>query len=56
MNIQQANTEGAILSFGKSLPDVFPKIINIQITEAKVTCTIPSVKNKNSSGYHALSN
>lgn len=45
-----------ILSLTQSLPHSFPKIINIPITEAKITCTVTSVKNKNSSGYHGLPN
>jgi len=45
-----------ILSLKPSLPDGFHKIINIPITEAKITCTVTSVKNKNSSSYRGLPN
>ena len=55
-NIQQANTESAIISLRKSFPDGFPKIINIPITEVEIKCTITSLKNKNSSGNDGLSN
>jgi hypothetical protein len=44
-----------ILLLKQSLPDGFPKIIKIPITEAKITHTVTSAKNRNSSGYHGLS-
>jgi hypothetical protein len=46
LNIQQANTESAILSSGEKFPNSFPKIINVPIIEVEITCTITSLKNK----------
>jgi len=37
-------------------PYEFPQIINIPITETKVTCTVSSLKNKTSRSYDGLYN
>jgi hypothetical protein len=44
----------AIVLLEKALPDRFPKMINIPITDAEVKGTISSMKNKTSSGYDGI--
>jgi len=36
-------------------PDGFPETITVPISEAKITCTIASLKSNNSSGYDGIS-
>jgi hypothetical protein len=56
LKIEQANLELASLLLNKSFPDGFPEMINIQITESEIICTIASLKNKGSYGYDGISN
>jgi hypothetical protein len=46
----------AIVLLKKAYPDIFPKIINIPVTDAEVKHTISSMKNKKSSGYDGITN
>jgi len=54
--IQQANIESTKFSLKEAFCQGFAVIINIPITESEVKCTFKCLKNKNSSGYDAVSN
>ncbi|GFG38975.1 hypothetical protein Cfor_07998 [Coptotermes formosanus] len=53
---QDSNSELALSSLRESFPYEFPQITNIPISEAEVTSTTSSLKNKTSCGYDGLSN
>jgi len=54
--IQQANIESTKFSLKEAFCQVFAAIINIPITESEVKYAFKLLKNKNSSGYDAISN
>jgi hypothetical protein len=50
LNIQQTNTDSAVLLLKSSFPSCFPEMLNIPVTEAQIICTIISLKSKSSTG------
>jgi hypothetical protein len=55
LNIQQTNTDSAILLLKNSFPNGFSEMINISVTEADIIHTITSLKSKSSTGYDGIS-
>ena len=56
LNLKYANIDSAILFLRSLFPGDFHEIITVPITEAEITCTVASLKCKNSSGYDGISN
>jgi hypothetical protein len=55
LNIEQTNTDSAVLLLKKSLSNGFSEMINIPVTEAEIIHTITSLKSKSSTGYDGIS-
>jgi len=52
--MEYPNTEFAISYLRNWLPDGFPEMKTIPITDSEITSTVASLKNKNSSGYDGV--
>lgn len=56
LKMDNVNIGSAVSFLRNLLPDSFPEMIVIPITEGEIVCTIASLRNKNSSDYDGISN